>query len=95
MRTILASALAFGLAATTASAAPLELTDSDLDTVTGGALINLDINVPVTIQDVTVELQDINVNAIANLALVAPVLSEGGNNNITVRQRGRIRAKRR
>lgn len=94
-KALLVSVLALGLSGGAASAAPLELSDAELDGVTAGALIDLNLHVPITIQNVTVTLQDINANAIANLSIVAPVLSSDGTRTVDIRQRGRIRARRR
>lgn len=99
MRAITGAALAAALFAIPAAAAaadgPVRLGAAEMDRVTAGALVNLDLHVPITIQDVDVTLKDINVNAVANVAVVAPILSVGGTNNVTIRQGGRIRFRRR
>lgn len=102
---LLVSVVALGLGASAASAAPLELNDAELDGVTAGLvdlgdllnsgpLLNLTLNVPIDITDVNVEIKDVNVNAVVNAGVVAPVLSPGPH-NVTIRQRGKIRFKRR
>lgn len=109
MRTpIAAAALALALSASAAAAAPagpIVLGDAELDSVTagqldlggllgGGPLLNLNVNAPIDIRDVTVDIRDVNVNAVVNAAVVAPILSPG-TNNVRIRQEGRIRYRRR
>lgn len=112
MKLLLASALALGVSASAASAAPLELGDAELDSVTAGLidptiidslttllatsgpLLTLNVDVPIDIRDVNVTIRDVNVNAVVNAAVVAPILSSG-TDNVTIRQRGRVRFRRR
>lgn len=75
MKLLPAFVLALGLSASAVSdtvAAPLELAEEEMDGLTAASLIDVVLNIPITVHTAPVTINRLNVNVVVNIAVVIP-----------------------